>query len=99
MTVRSKSWRNTPIALFVAALAFCAVPVTLHAQQKLTIGLPGIPPGFAGVEGMVAEKEGLFKKYGVDVTLRPFESGANASRAVASGEISVAYSPSALVVS
>src|SRR5207253_9788920 len=51
------------------------------------------------VQAMVADKEGLFKKHGLDVTVRAFESGANASRAVASGEVSVAHSPSPLVVS
>src|SRR4051812_20830646 len=88
-----------PLRTVVAVLAVFAAPALVHAQAKLSFALPGIPPVFAGLQAMVAEKEGLFKKYGVDVTLRPFESGANASRAVASGEVSVALSPSALVVS
>jgi NitT/TauT family transport system substrate-binding protein len=93
------SLRTKPLATLAALLAFCAVSTLAHAQAKFTIGLPGIPPVFAGVQAMVAEKEGFFKKHGLDVTLRPFESGANASRAVASGEVSVALSPSGLVVS
>ena len=61
--------------------------------------MPGIPPVFGGTIAYVAEKEGMFKKHGVDVTVRAFETGAAASRAVASGEIAVALSPSPLVVS
>lgn len=79
------------------ALAFCYG--TASAQQKYTLGIPGIPPVFAGTIALVAEKEGFFKKYGVDVTVRAFETGAAASRAVASGEIAVALSPSPLIIS
>jgi NitT/TauT family transport system substrate-binding protein len=87
------------LTTFAVALVLCAAPALVHAQTKLTFALPGIPPVFASVQAMVADKEGFFKKHGVDVTLRAFETGANASRAVASGEVSVALSPSALAVS
>ena len=86
-------------AAILATLALCAAPILAQAQAKLTYAMPGIPPVFAAVQAMVADKEGFFKKHGVDVTLRAFESGAAASRAVASGEVSVALSPSALVIS
>jgi len=88
-----------------AALAACALsalacfPLTGAAQQKLTFAIPGIPPIYGGTIALVAEQQGFFKKHGVDVTVRPFETGAAASRAVASGEISVALSPTPLVVS
>lgn len=85
--------------LTAVALALCAAAPLAHAQAKLSFGLPGIPPVFVSVQAMVADKEGFFKKHGVEVTLRAFESGASASRAVASGEISVALSPTALAVS
>lgn len=88
-----------PVAVLAATLALCAAAPLALAQAKLTYGQPGIPPVFASVQAMVADKEGFFKKHGVDVTLRAFESGASASRAVASGEISVALSPSALAIS
>jgi ABC-type nitrate/sulfonate/bicarbonate transport system substrate-binding protein len=41
----------------------------------------------------------MFKKHGVDVTVRAFETGAAASRAVASREIAVSLSPSPLIIS
>ena len=88
-----------PLASLAVVVAFAATPQLAAAQDKLSYALPGIPPVFASVQAMVAEKEGFFKKHGVDVTLRAFESGASASRAVASGEISVALAPSPLVVS
>lgn len=81
-----------------AALALALFPA-FGAAQQLTLGVPGIPPVFAGTIAYVAEKEGMFKKHGVDVTVRAFETGAAASRAVASREIAVSLSPSPLVIS
>ncbi|MBI4194806.1 MAG: ABC transporter substrate-binding protein [Betaproteobacteria bacterium] len=81
-----------------AILGLALFPATGAAQQKLTFGIPGIPPVFAGTIAYVAEKEGFFKKRGVDVTVRAFETGAAASRAVASGEIAVSLSPTPLIV-
>lgn len=88
--------RNARVAC--AALVLMLFPA-LVAAQKLTFGIPGIPPVFGGTIAYVAEKEGMFKKHGVDVTVRAFETGAAASRAVASGEITVALSPSPLIIS
>ena len=88
--------RNARVAC--AALALMLFPA-LGAAQKLTLGVPGIPPVFAGTIAYVAEKEGIFKKHGVDVTVRAFETGAAASRAVASAEIAVSLSPSPLIIS
>jgi NitT/TauT family transport system substrate-binding protein len=84
--------------ILCAMLGLALFPATGAAQQKLTLGIPGIPPVFAGTIGFVAEKEGFFKKRGVDVTVRAFETGAAASRAVASGEIAVSLSPTPLIV-
>ncbi len=69
-----------------------------QAQDSYTIGLPGIPPVFVTTQAYVAEQEGFFKKHGVNVTLRPFDSGAAAARGVASGNIQLSMSPSPLVV-
>jgi len=80
-------------------LMLAGLPAVCAAQQKMTLGIPGIPPVFGGTIALVAEKEGFFKKRGVDVTVRAFETGAAASRAVASGEIAVSLSPSPLVIS
>jgi len=84
--------------ILCAMLGLALFPATGAAQQKLTLGIPGIPPVFAGTIGFVAEKESFFKKRGVDVTVRAFETGAAASRAVASGEIAVSLSPTPLIV-
>jgi len=89
---------------FAGIRAACAMLVLLllpglAVAQKMTFGIPGIPPVFGGTIALVAEKEGFFKKHGVDVTVRAFETGAAASRAVASGEIAVALSPTPLIVS
>ena len=84
-------------ACLAAALAL--FPAAGWAQQKMTLGIPGIPPVFGGTIALVAEKEGFFKRHGVDVTVRAFETGAAASRAVASGEIAAALSPTPLIIS
>ena len=74
-------------------------PALSSAQEKLTLGIPGIPAIFGTSIALVADKEGFFKKRGVDVTVRQFETGAFASRAAASGEIDAALPPTPLVVS
>ncbi|MGB8435223.1 MAG: ABC transporter substrate-binding protein [Burkholderiales bacterium] len=90
MMLRQAAW-----VLLLSALA----PAAGFAQQKMTLGIPGIPPVFGGTIALVAEKEGFFKKHGVDVTVRAFETGAAASRAVASGEIAAALPPTPLIIS
>ena len=80
-------------------LMLAGFPALCAAQQKMTFGIPGIPPVFGGTIALVAEKEGFFKKRGVDVTVRAFETGAFASRAVASGEIDAALPPTPLIIS
>ncbi|MEX2128340.1 MAG: ABC transporter substrate-binding protein [Xanthobacteraceae bacterium] len=86
--------------LFVAGLAFAAggFAGAAAAQDVYTIGLPGIPPVFVNTQAYVAEQQGFFKKHGVNVALRPFDSGAAAARAVASGNIQLSMSPSPLIV-
>lgn len=90
----SRIHRVAAAGAFLALAAACGSA----SAQKLTLGVPGIPPVFAGTIAYVAENEGFFKKYGVDVTVRAFETGAAASRAVASGEIAASLSPTPLVV-
>lgn len=83
----------------VAGVAFAAgLAGSAAAQEAYTIGLPGIPPVFVNTQAYVAEQQGFFKKHGVNVTLRPFDSGAAAARGVASGNIQLSMSPSPLVV-
>lgn len=92
-----------PVRLFAAAVGAAAIALgafAAHAQQKpkVTLGLPGIPPVFVAVQAYVAQQEKMFDKYGVEVTLRPFDSGAAAARAVVSGDIEMSLSPSPLIV-
>jgi NitT/TauT family transport system substrate-binding protein len=97
----SKANRPMRAALAVAAalLSGWAAPSGAAAQEpKLTLGLPGIPPVFATVLQYTAREEGFFKKYGVAVTLREFDSGAAAARAVQSGNIDVSLSPTPVIV-
>jgi ABC-type nitrate/sulfonate/bicarbonate transport system substrate-binding protein len=85
-------------ALCVMLLLAC-FPALSAAQPKLTFGVPGVPAIFGTTIAFVADKEGFFKKHGVDVTVRQFETGAASSRAVAAGEISAGLPPTPLVVS
>lgn len=85
----------------LAIATICAAPfaVTQPANaQSVVFGLPGVPPVFLSVQEYVAQDAGFFKKYGVDVTLRQFDSGTAAARAVASGDIDLSMSPTPPVV-
>lgn len=82
-----------------ALTAALAGPSPAMAQGKrMVVAAPGIPPIFASVQLYVAEKEGLFKKYGANVEVRPFETGTAAARAVIAGDIEMSLSPSALII-
>ena len=80
-----------------AALAAAPAPAAAEAK-KMVVAAPGIPPIFASVVLYVADREGFFKKYGVDAEVRPFDTGTAAARAVLSGDIEVSLSPSALLI-
>lgn len=64
----------------------------------LVLGSPGIPPVISGLLPVVAQKEGFYKKYGVDVTIKSFNTGTDATRAVATGQIDTAIMPPAQIV-
>ena len=92
--------RSVPV---LAGVALASVMLALgsnpgRAQETLTLGLPGIPPVFVSVQAYVAQQQKLFDKHGVKVTLRPFDSGANAARATVAGDVDFAISPTPLVV-
>jgi NitT/TauT family transport system substrate-binding protein len=85
--------------LIILATAALLVPTGASAQNSpIVIGLPGIPPVFLSVQEFVAQEEGFFKKHGVEVQLRPFDTGAAAGRAVASGDIDTAMVPTPVVI-
>jgi NitT/TauT family transport system substrate-binding protein len=72
-----------PLRIATLALAsLCAM--TVHAQSmKLTFS-SGVDPATA--HGIVADKLGLFKKHGLDVTVKKYPSAAAGFRTVVSGE-------------
>jgi NitT/TauT family transport system substrate-binding protein len=86
------------VTALIAAFAGLTALDARAADGPIVIGLPGIPPVFLSVQEYVAQEEGLFKKHGVDVQLRPFDTGAAAGRAVASGDIDTAMVPTPVVV-
>jgi NitT/TauT family transport system substrate-binding protein len=95
--------RAARVAVVLAAVAALGVSATVataapkaHAASKLTpitLGVPGIPPVFLGVMPYTALQQGYYKKYGLDVQIKGFTSGTDAVRAVAAGQIDLAWSP------
>ncbi len=86
-------------------LAGVALAITLigvnsanAAGKKIVIAIPGIPPIYSTTIAFVAEKQGFFKKYGADVTIKPFDNGTAAARAVVAGDIDMAWSPTPPVI-
>lgn len=86
----------TAIGVATAVLAGATAPAL--AQKKMTVAVPGVPPIFSATIAYVAEKQGFFKKHGVDVQIRPFDNGTAAARAVVSGDIDLAWSPTPPVI-
>jgi NitT/TauT family transport system substrate-binding protein len=79
--------------------AATAIEPASAQDKKFVFAAPGIPPVFASAILYVADKEGFFKKHNVNAEVRPFETGATASRAVISGDIEMSLSPTALLIS
>jgi NitT/TauT family transport system substrate-binding protein len=74
-----------------------AVPVNVQAADKFSIGLPGVPPVFISAMVYTAKEGGFYEKYGLDVTVKPFNSGVGAAKAVLSGSVDASMSPTAPV--
>lgn len=81
----------------VAALMFGAAPAFAQAK-KVTVAVPGIPPVFSAAIAYVADKQGFYKKLGVDVEIRAFDNGTAAARAVVAGDIDMAWAPTPPVI-
>jgi ABC-type nitrate/sulfonate/bicarbonate transport system substrate-binding protein len=79
-------------AALVATALMGAVPASAQGK-KIVIAVPGIPPIYSVTIAYVAQKQGFFKKYGADVEIKPFDNGTAAARAVVSGDIDLAWSP------
>ena len=96
--MREQMIRTILIGCGALAVALACSPAAQAQGKKVVVAAPGIPPIFASVQLYVAEKKGLFKKYGADVEVRPFETGTAAARAVIAGDIDMSLSPSALII-
>src|SRR5436309_13425080 len=88
------------LAVLLAAVAVLGVSATAataapkaHELTTITLGVPGIPPVFLGVMPYTALEQGYYKKYGVDVQIKGCTSGTDAVKAVAAGQIDLAWSP------
>ncbi len=68
------------------------------ADKKLSLAVPGVPPIFASLIAIVADRQGYFKKYNADVEVKYFESGSAAERAVVAGGVDLGLSPTPLVI-
>jgi NitT/TauT family transport system substrate-binding protein len=87
--------RKTSVAAALAAVLACAS--TAHAADQLTFATPGVPAVFGGIVAFVGKDAGIFSKYGLDVTVKPMDSGAAAASAVEAGSIDVSLSPTQFV--
>jgi len=81
----------------ITALAATA-PGGAQAADKFSIGVPGVPPVFVSAIVYTAKDAGFYEKYGLDVTIKPFDSGVAASKAVLSGSVDASLSPTAPAV-
>ena len=86
-------------ALLAASLAAPLARPALADNPKIVLAPPGVPPIFISIIAFVAQDQGFFKKYGVDVELRQFDNGTAAARAVVAGDIDASMSATALLIS
>jgi NitT/TauT family transport system substrate-binding protein len=93
-----KTTRKLFLFASAALVALGAVNSPASAADKMSIAVPGVPPVFSTVMIYVAKEGGFYKKYGLDVTIRPFRSGVAAAKAVLSGAVDASLSPTAPVV-
>ena len=85
--------------LITALLAVALARPALADNPKIVLAPPGVPPIFISIIAFVAQDQGFFKKYGVDVELRQFDNGTAAARAVVAGDIDASMSATALLIS
>ena len=65
------------------------------ASNTIVLGSPGIPPVISGLLPYIASKEGFYKKFGVNVQVKNFATGTDATRAVSTGQIDASIMPPA----
>jgi NitT/TauT family transport system substrate-binding protein len=83
-------------SVLLAALA--GIGPTAAQDKKVAVAIPGIPPIYSVTIAFVAEKQGFFKKHGVNVEIKPFDNGTAAARAVVAGDVDMAWSPTPPVI-
>jgi NitT/TauT family transport system substrate-binding protein len=92
------------LAIAGTVLAGCSSPSSASTSGSapklidMTLGSPGIPPVISGLMPYIASKQGFYKKYGLNVTIKSFATGTDATRAAATGQIDVAITPPAQLV-
>jgi NitT/TauT family transport system substrate-binding protein len=102
---------RTPVAAAKAAVALTTVTASVLAlaacggssggssgsssSPTITLGSPGVPPVISGLLPYIAQQEGFYKKFKVNVVIRSFQTGTDATRAVATGQIDSAIMPPA----
>ncbi len=92
--MKTKYLRNLGLAVTTAGFMSLSVLASgAQAADKISMALPGVPPVFSTLMTFTAKGAGFYKKYNLDVKLRPFNSGVGAARAVASGKVDVSLSP------
>jgi NitT/TauT family transport system substrate-binding protein len=94
---------DQPRTLIFAGFAFAAALVPgafgpAAAADPISIAMPGVPPIAAASIFYVAKEEGFYKKYGVDVDVRPFDNGTAAAQAVVAGSLDLALGPTPGVI-
>lgn len=94
----AKKGRRGPRSLLAAFLLSAWIIQDAAAAERLSMAVPGVPPVFSGLVAIVAKEEGLFKRYGVEVDVRPFDSGAAAAQAVVAGNVDLSLSPTPVIV-
>ena len=94
---KNKFYKLGLAAVTAGALSLSASFNLAQAADKLTIAVPGVPPVFSTTLVYVSKLGGFYKKHGLDVTIKPFNSGVAAARAVVSGAVEVSLSPTAPV--
>jgi NitT/TauT family transport system substrate-binding protein len=92
--------RSFAVAAGSVLLGALLTGITPAAAQdkKVVVAIPGIPPIYSVTIAFVAEKQGFFRKHGVNVEIKPFDNGTAAARAVVAGDIDMAWSPTPPVI-
>jgi NitT/TauT family transport system substrate-binding protein len=83
---------------FLMAALLADITPAAAQDKKVVVAIPGIPPIYSVTIAFVAEKQGFFKKHGVNVEIKPFDNGTAAARAVVAGDVDMAWSPTPPVI-